>query len=522
MIVRLAIAAVSLVPAAALGATDWLPPSAVSPPTRGAGPPAVAGNDQGRAVAAWSTRDGVMAALRTPGGPWYSPVTVPGSGRGATDVAAAMTDDGLAAVAWVQGGRAWASIRPAGRRFLPAVRVSPRGPVATGPRLAFGRGCRPLLAWTSDDGRGTPVVRAACGRGDGGFGGLVTVSPAGERASTPAVAGGRTGVIVLWRQDGGGTYRVRSATRGPTGGFSPADTVSPTGTAVIEDPSVALAPDGTAVAGWALTRGDAAVAQSATRPVTGGWSRPDDLSRPADRVRGVHIAMDAGGNAIAAWSRSGVVQVAARRAAEQWGAPREVSDPALVAGAPALAMSRGGAAVLTWPASSDGAAVVQGSLRPPGGEFTTAATISDPGRPALAPQATVADDGVAPVAWQWTNPSADPLFAPSGVMTATGLAGATGAGPARVVDLLARPSRVRPGQAIRISFGLSSPTRVRITARRAGSDRVVGSLSLTGADGANAVVLQGGLGGASLGRGRWVITATPTGGTPRSLTLVVV
>lgn len=522
VILRLAIAVVALVPAAAHGATDWLPASAVAPPTRGAGPPAVAGNDRGRAVAAWSARDGVMAALRTPGGPWYSAVRVPGSGRGATDVAAAMTDDGLAAVAWVQGGRTWASIRPAGRRFLPAVRVSPRGPVAAGPRLAFGRGCSPLLAWTSDDGRGAPVVRAACGRGDGGFGGVVTVSPSGERASAPAVAGGRTGVIVLWRQDGGGTYRVRSATRGPSGGFSPADTVSPTGTAVIEDPSVALAADGTAVAGWALTRGDTAVAQAATRPVTGGWSSPDDLSRPADRVRGARIAMDAGGNAMAAWSRSGVVQVAARRVGAQWGAARDLSDPALTAGPPALAMSRGGAAVLAWPASSGGVAVVQGALRAPGGEFTAAATISDPGRPAIAPQATVADDGVASVAWQWTNPASDPLFAPSGVMTATGLAGASGAEPARVVDLLARPSRVRPGQAIRITFGLSAPARVRIAARRVGSARVQGSLSLTGADGANSVVLAGGLGGASLGRGRWVITATPANGTPRSLTLVVV
>lgn len=514
-------AAVLLVPTTALAATDWLPSSAIAPPARGAGPPAVAGNDQGRAVAAWTVRDGVMASLRTPGGPWYSPVAIPGGIRGAGDVTAAMTDDGLAAVAWVQGGRTWASIRPAGRRFLPAVRISPPGATSTGPRLAFGRGCRPLVAWTSDAG-GVPTVRAACGRGDGRFGGVVTVSPHGERASTPAVAGGRTGVVVLWRQDGGGTYRVRSATRGPVGGFSPADTVSGTGTAVIEDPSVALAPDGTAVAAWTLTRGDAAVAQSATRPVTGGWSPPDDLSRPADRVRGARIAMDAGGNAIAAWSRSGVLQATARRAGGAWAVARDLSDPSLTAGAPTLAMSRSGGAVLAWPASAAGAPVVQGVLRPAGGEFTRAATISDPGRPAIAPEATVADDGVAVVAWQWTNPSADPLFAPSGVMTATGLVGAPGTGPARVVDLLARPSRVRPGQAIRITFGLSAPARVRITARRVGTARVAGSLSLPGADGANTVVLGGGLGGSSLGRGRWVISATPSGGIARSLTLVVV
>ena len=217
-----------------------------------------------------------------------------------------------------------------------------------------------------------------------------------------------------------------------------------------------------------------------------------------------------------------MVQAATRRGGEAWTAARDLSDPSLTSGAPTLAMSRGGSGVVAWPASAGGAPVVQGALRQAGGEFTPAATISDPGRPAIAPQATVAGDGVAVVAWQWTNPSDDPLFAPSGVMTATGLVGASGAGPARVVDLLARPSRVRPGQAIRITFGLSAPSRVRITARRAGTSQVAGSLSLPGADGANAVVLEGGLGGASLGRGRWVITATPAGGIARSLTLVVV
>jgi len=149
-------------------------------------------------------------------------------------------------------------------------------------------------------------------------------------------------------------------------------------------------------------------------------------------------------------------------------------------------------------------------------------TISDPARPAIAPQATVSDDGVAPVAWQWTNPAQDPTFAPSGVMTATGVAGSATAGPALVVDLRARPSRVRPGQPIRITFGLSEATRVRIAARRDGSRRVVGSIDMNGVDGANLLALSGSLGGASLGRGRWVISAQPAGGPARSLSLVVV
>lgn len=520
---RLALTAILVTtPAGALAAGPWLPPTAVSPPVRGGGPPAVAGNDAGRAVAAWATRDGVRATLRTPAGPWFSPARVPGSGRSATDVTAAMTRDGRAVVAWVQGGRVRASVRPERRRFLPAATVSPRGEVASAPRVAFGLGCQPLVAWSADDRRGTSVIRAACGRGDGRFGAVAAVSPAGERASTPAVAGGPTGVIVLWRGDQGGAYRVRAATRGPVGGFSPAVTVSPASTAVVVDPSVALAPDGTAVAAWTLTRGDSVTAQAATRAVTGAWTAPADLSRPSTQVRGARAGVDAAGGAVVAWSRSGVVQAATRPPAGAWSNPTDLSDPSSTAGSPALAVSASGAAVVAWPAQLGGIPVAMAALRPAAGLFGAPAVISDPGRPATSPQAAIGDDGVAPVAWQWTDPAAEPSIAPSGVMAATGLTGAPATAPALVVDLRARPSRVRPGQPIRITFGMSSASRVRITARRAGSSVDTGSISLTAPQGPNAVVLRGGLGGASLGRGRWVITATPRNGQPRSLTLVVV
>ena len=522
MIRATAIAALLAVPASGAAGAAWLPPSAVAPAARGGGAPAVAGNDAGRAVAAWATRSGVMATLRTPGGPWYSPVRVPGSGRGAGDVAVAMTAAGLAAVTWIEGGRVRASIRHDRRRFLPAVTLSPRGQVASSPRVTFGRGCSPAVTWTRATAGGGSAVRAACGLGGGRFRPAVTLSASGEVASTPAIAGSRPGTIVLWRQDEGGRYRVRSATRGPAGAFSPPDTVSPSGTAVVVDPSVALAPDGVAVAAWTLTQGSQVVAQAASRPVTGGWTRPDDLSRPADQVRGARVAVDRSGAALAAWTRSGVVQVSERPAGGGWEPARDLSGSTVTAGPPRLAVSGAGAAVVTWPAASGNTYSVQAALRPAGGRFMMASTISDPGRPAIAPQAAIGDDGITPVAWQWTNPAADPAIALSGVMAATGISGQDGAQPAIAVDLLARPSRVRPGQLIRITFGLSTPSRVRLTARRAGSSRTEGAIAFGGMSGANMLVLEGSLGGASLGRGRWVVTATPRGGVPRSLVLVVV
>jgi hypothetical protein len=77
------------------------------------------------------------------------------------------------------------------------------------------------------------------------------------------------------------------------------------------------------------------------------------------------------------------------------------------------------------------------------------------------------------------------------------------------------------GHRINVTFGLSGPSRVRLAVTPAAGGSEAGALSVSGADGANAITLEGGLGGASLGRGSWRITATPRGGTSRSLVIVV-
>ncbi|MSO44762.1 MAG: hypothetical protein EXQ74_05590 [Thermoleophilia bacterium] len=522
MLRPIAVVVVLIAPSVALGATAWLPPTTIAPADRGGQGPAVAGNDDGRAIAAWATAAGVMVTLRTPGGPWYSPVRVPGSGRGATGVVVAMTTHGLAAVGWIEAGRVRLSIRPARRRFLPAIALSPRGQVASSPRLAFGSGCAPIIAWAGEVSDGGSTIRATCANDAGRFGPTRDVSSPDERASTPGVAAGIAGAVVVWRQDDANTYRVRASLRAADETFSPPETISAEGSGALMDPAVTITPTGEAIAVWTLTRGAEVVAQASVHPTRGPWSRVSDISRPAPQLRGAQVGADQRGNVIATWLRSGVVQASLRPTGEEWGIPRDLSNANSTAGTPRMAISGSGATIVTWAAASDPSSyVVQAALRSPDGDFAAPVTISHPHRPAIAPQAAIGDDGIAPVAWQWTDPIIDPAIARSGVMTATGLAGSTTSGPAVVVDLLARPARVRPGQRITITFGLSKPAHVRITAARAGTSRVAGALSVSGADGANRITLEGGLGGASLGRGRWIIGATPRGGVTRVLMLIV-
>ena len=194
--------ALAALPAGASAATQWLPPSPLAGQVRGTGAPAVAGNDDGRAVAAWATPTGVVTTLRTPGGPWYQPVRVPGSGRGATQVAVAMTTGGQAAVTWIEGGRVRVSLRPARRRFLPATALSLPGRIATTPVVALGGACAPLVAWSGEAVTGgANTIESACASSSGRFAATRSVSQPDELAFTPAVATSAGGSVIAWRRD---------------------------------------------------------------------------------------------------------------------------------------------------------------------------------------------------------------------------------------------------------------------------------------------------------------------------------
>jgi len=518
----LTLLALAALPSGALGATQWLPQSVVAPQARGTGAPSVAGIDDGRAIAAWATPTGVVTTLRTPGGPWYAPTRVPGSTRGATQVSVAMTTEGMSAVTWVAGGRVHMSVRPARKRFLPAATISSGAVVAATPGVSLGGPCAALVVWAAEPARGgASSIQSACSSASGRVSAPRAVSAADDDAFTPAAASSRGASVIVWRSDVGDQHRVRAAVRRRDGSFSAPADLSATSTSVFVDPAVAVSRTGDAIATWTLGRGNDLIAQAATLPAGGAWGRPDDLSRTGGLARGPQIAVDQAGEAVATWVRAGVVQAATRAVGQTWGPPADLSDSSVTAGSPRLSVSASGAALVTWPAAAGGAYVVQAALRRADGPFGAPATISDAHSPAIAPQGVIGDDGIAPVVWQWAEPATDPSLALGGVSAATGFAGSDQPGPAILADLRARPSTVQAGHRITVTFGLSQASRVRFAVTPAKGGRESGALTVSGADGANTITLEGGLGGASLGRGRWRITATPRGGTARSLVLAV-
>jgi len=113
-----------------------------------------------------------------------------------------------------------------------------------------------------------------------------------------------------------------------------------------ENPAVAIAPSGRAVAAWEGGPATAPVIQASVRPPGGTWSAPVNVS--TDAFGGPVIGMDGSGNAIVAWTGGGKqIRTASLPAGGSWTAV-DTLDPAVDGFALGLAVNSAGSAIVTW------------------------------------------------------------------------------------------------------------------------------------------------------------------------------
>ena len=144
---------------------------------------------------------------------------------------------------------------------------------------------------------------------------------------------------------------IQSASRTMTGLWTPPATISgPIGGSYA--PTISLDDKGGAVAAWQWWDGSYRRIEAAIRSSDGDWSKPEELSAPGHTATAPLVAMDAAGNAIAAWIRSNglapAAQTASRPAGGAWGLPRNLSRRGRNAATLDLAMNRRGDAVVSW------------------------------------------------------------------------------------------------------------------------------------------------------------------------------
>ncbi len=273
--------------------------------------PAVAANNAGQVVAAWSSvtssdcrRSSVQVALRRPGGSTFgSPVTVRGSGLPQSpSIAIGVRGDIL--VVWARRlgeGRTAieARMRPAGQGWGALMTIG-RGTVAGTVTTAVAQNGRAYVAW------GTSSISESTGL-TARF--QVAVRPAGaasfrsaqtlELVRTPvaylprmgpvlALAG--TNAFVAWTGHDS-AWRVRVSGTDSSGRFGAAQSVSPAGEGAVLGDLAAL-PDGTAAVAWSGLDSENLVKNvvAAVRPPGGAFGPPEQVSDGA--LRQPAIALD--------------------------------------------------------------------------------------------------------------------------------------------------------------------------------------------------------------------------------------
>jgi hypothetical protein len=182
----------------------------------------------------------------------------------------------------------------------------------------------------------------------------------------------------VWEQETNGQVATYVAER-PTGG----SWRSPTELSKNAfQPLVVVNPRGEALAVWmqSVEPGEYAIYAS-SRPAGGSWQTPVPISQEDQPAKQPVIAIAPDGEAVAAWlaleGKNFIVQAATKPLAGQWQPPVNLSEPGRNSLEPRIAIDAQGEAVAVWEHEQEAVEIVQYAVKPPGVEWSKAATLSE-------------------------------------------------------------------------------------------------------------------------------------------------
>ena len=204
----------------------------------------------------------------------------------------------------------------------------------------------------------------------------VTLSAAGKKALFPTVAmNDRGDTIVAWTR-GEGSNGVVQASYRPAGGSFGAPVNLSTGGESATAPRVAIDDAGDSTVVWDRYNGANEVVEEATRlAATGSFSKVAVLSNEAEPALQPFVAMNAEGDTTVTWTESNgtdqIVQVAVRPAGGTFGKAVSISTETANAAFPQVALDGRGDPGVVWTLSFGGGLVVQYAAGTPSGTFPT-------------------------------------------------------------------------------------------------------------------------------------------------------
>jgi hypothetical protein len=297
-----------------------------------------------------------------------------------------------------------ASERPVGSDWSEPEVVSLPGEEGQQSRVAIDASGNAIAVWITEEGSTEFVVRSAVRPPGGAWSKPEDVSDSISAAGSPLLAiDAVSEAVAVWTAFDSGDILVQGAIRSADGEWSEPDDLSPAGQDVtpLEAPDVAIDASGNAIAAWTLEGGNYVV-QTAVRPAGGDWEEPDDLSDAGEDAREPAVAMSQAGDAVAAWTHfdsSDIVQAAVRPAGGDWAEADELSASGQDAGQADVAIDEAGEAVAVWHRFNGSDFIVQGSVRPAGGDWAAADDLSASGQDGLSP--IVATNGAVGAVAAW-------------------------------------------------------------------------------------------------------------------------
>ncbi|HEV2790180.1 MAG TPA: glycosyl hydrolase [Solirubrobacterales bacterium] len=367
--------------------------------------PEVAVGPDGTAVVAWTRADEsddfrVQARRIAPSGtPEEATRTLSGDGQDALAPQVDVAPDGEATVVWKRfdGFRYLVQVRriaPDGTAEEPSQRLSEPKQDAVEPQVTVADDGEATVVWSRFDGEDSIVQLRRVGADGTVAATTASLSVAGESAIQPRLAVADDGTAtVVWNRFDGADWVIQaqrvSAAGAPEGAVQ---NLSAAGRSAAE-PSLASAPDGSAVVAWDRFDGGSFVVQARRLAPSGApVGGPLQLSAGGRDAAEPEVAIAPDGTATVLWSRfDGTGFAVQRRDLAGDGtlsATETLSAPGRGAGDPAVAWGSDGTLAMTWRRFAGAGDVVQGKTvprpdlpppPPPPGPGAQPGTVAPPG-----------------------------------------------------------------------------------------------------------------------------------------------
>ncbi len=173
------------------------------------------------------------------------------------------------------------------------------------------------------------------------------------------------------------------------------------------EPQIAQDSSNNSLMVWTRSDGTNLRIQAKLRAADGTWGLTTTISQSGRDAFEPQVAFDPSGNAIAVWTQfdgaNGRVHAVFRPAGGSFGGDQTISPGGGTASAPQISIDSAGKAVAVWYRFEGLTDRIQAAVRPAGGSFGTAVTLSDPSIEAFEPQVVAGPNADANAAVVWTG-----------------------------------------------------------------------------------------------------------------------